>query len=60
MSIDIRPWVLGLASRKEDIGYELVDLANKLEQRIFGEMLQGEFALGSVARILYHMIIIAS
>lgn len=52
VSIDIGPWVLSLASSEEDVGHELVDLANELEEGILREMLEGKLALSTVARVL--------
>ena len=36
---------------KEDAGNNVVDLANELEHRVVGEVLEGELALSSVARV---------
>ena len=52
MGIDVGPGVLGFASLKEDVGCDLVDLANHLEEGILGKMLERELALGGVARVL--------
>lgn len=52
MSVDIRPGVLGFTSLEEDIGSNLVNLTDELEQGVIRKMLQGEFSLGSVTRIL--------
>lgn len=52
MSIDVGPGVLGLAGLKQDVGCDLVDLANHLEEGILGEVLERELALGGVARVL--------
>ena len=51
VSIDIGPGVLGLASFEEDVGNEVVDLANQLEVLILGEVLESEFTLGSVTGV---------
>ena len=42
---------LGFTGLEEDIRDDLVDLTDQLEQWVLGEMLQGEFSLGSVSRI---------
>lgn len=52
MGVDIWPWVFGLASSEEDIRDELIDLTNKLEERVVREVLQSELALSGVTRVL--------
>ena len=42
---------LGLTGLEENVGDDLVDLTDELEERVLGEMLQGEFSLSSVSRI---------
>ena len=42
---------LGFTSLEEDIRNDLVDLTDQLEQWIIGQVLEGEFSLGSVSRI---------
>lgn len=51
VSINVRPWVLDLAQFSQDWRHNLVDVADELEQRVVGQMLEGELALASVARI---------
>ena len=53
MGIHIRPWIFSLASFQEDVGRDVVDLANKLEERILRKVLEREFALGGVTRVLH-------
>jgi len=48
VSINIGPRVLGLASLKEDIRYDVVDLAHELEERVIWEMLERKLALSGV------------
>lgn len=52
MRIHIRPWIFCLASFQEDVRRDIVDLTNKLEERILRKVLEREFALGGVTRIL--------
>ena len=42
---------LGFTGLEEDVGDDLVDLTDELEERVLGEMLQSEFSLSSVSRI---------
>ena len=42
---------LGFTGLEEDVGNDLVDLTDELEERVLGEVLQGEFSLSSVSRI---------
>ena len=42
---------LGFTGLEEDIRDDLVNLSNKLEQWVIGQVLQGEFSLSSVSRI---------
>jgi hypothetical protein len=51
VSVNIRPWVLGLASLQQDIRNKVVDLADELEHLVFRQVLQCEFTLGSVTRV---------
>lgn len=51
MGVDIRPRVLGFASLEQDVRNKVIDLANELEHLVVGQVLQGKFALGSVARV---------
>lgn len=51
VGIYVGPWVLDLAEFGQDWGHNLVDVGNQLEQRIVWQVLQGELALASVARI---------
>ena len=43
---------LGFTSLEEDIRNDLVDLTDQLEQWVIGQVLEGEFTLGSVSRVL--------
>ena len=52
VSINIRPGVLGLASLEENVWHEVVDLTNKLEEWVFGQVLQRKFTLSSVTGVL--------
>jgi hypothetical protein len=52
VGINIGPRVLGFSGLKENIGNKLVNLTDKLEQRVVGQVLESEFTLGSVPRIL--------
>lgn len=51
MGIDVGVGVLGLAVLGEDLGGDLVDLADELEHGVLGEVLLGELALGRVAGV---------
>lgn len=51
VSVNIWPRVLDLAQFGQDWRHNLVDVADELEQRVVGQMLEGELALASVARI---------
>lgn len=51
MGIDVGVGVLGLAVLGEDLGGDLVDLADELEHGVAGHLLLGELALGRVAGI---------
>lgn len=51
MGVDIRPRVLRLASLKKDVRDDVVDLADELEERVLGEVLESELALSSVAGV---------
>lgn len=43
---------LGLTGLEEDVRNNLVDLADKLEHGVIGKVLEGEFTLSSVTRVL--------
>jgi len=47
-----RRLTLRLAGLEENVGDNLVDLANELEERVIRQVLEGEFTLGSVSRVL--------
>lgn len=51
VGIYIGPGVLDLAGFGKDWGHHLVDLGDKLEQLIVGQMLEGELSLAGVTRI---------
>lgn len=51
VGIYIGPGVLHLAGFGEDWGHHLVDLGDKLEQLIVGQMLEGELSLAGITRI---------
>ena len=51
VGIDVGPGVLGLASLEKDVRNKVVDLANKLEEGVVGEVLQGKLALSGVTGI---------
>ena len=51
VGVDVGPGVLGLAGFEEDLGSDVVDLADELEHLVVGEVLESELALSSVARI---------
>ena len=48
MGIYIGPWVLDLAGLEEDGGHQHVELGDKLEQLVIGEMLESKLPLASV------------
>ena len=48
MSVNIWPWVLGLALLEEDTGDDFVELGDQLEELVVGEVLEGELALALV------------
>jgi hypothetical protein len=48
----LRRRTLGLAGLEEDVGDDLVDLADELEERVLGQVLEGELSLGGVSRVL--------
>lgn len=52
VSVNVGPGVLGLASLEENLGRDVVDLTDELEEGIGGQVLLGELALSGVARIL--------
>lgn len=43
---------LRLSSLEQDVGNDLVDLSNKFEERVIGEVLEREFTLSSVSGVL--------
>lgn len=43
---------LGLSGLKKDVGDNLVDLTDKLEEWVIGEVLEGKLSLSSVSRVL--------
>jgi hypothetical protein len=51
VSIDVGPGVLGLAGLEQDVGNEVVDLADELEVLVLGEVLESKFTLGGVTGI---------
>ncbi len=51
VGINVGVWVLGLAVLSKDTRGDLVDLADKLEHGVVGQMLLSEFALRDVAGI---------
>lgn len=53
MGINIRPWVFSLSGFQKNVGRDLVNLADQLEQGIIRKVLEREFALGSVTRVLH-------
>ena len=48
MSVNIWPWVLGLALLEEDTWDDFVELGDQLEELVVGEVLEGELALALV------------
>lgn len=48
MSVYIGPWVLNLASLKEDGRHQHVQLGHELEELVVGQMLEGELSLAGV------------
>ena len=52
VSIYIGPWVLGFSCLQKNLGCDRIDLADHLEERVIGKMLEREFTLGAVAWIL--------
>jgi hypothetical protein len=53
VGINIRPWVFSLASFQKNVGRDVVNLADQLEQGIIRKVLEREFALGGVTRVLH-------
>lgn len=53
MSVNIRPWIFGLAGFQKNVGRDVVNLADQLEKGIIWKVLEREFALGGVTRVLY-------
>ena len=51
VGIDVGPGVLGLAGLQQDVGGDLVDLGNELEELVIGNVLESEFSLGSVSGV---------
>jgi hypothetical protein len=49
--VHVGPGVLGLSVLGENTRSDLVDLADKLEERVLGELLERKLALGSVTRV---------
>jgi hypothetical protein len=49
--VHVGPGVLGLSVLGKDTRSDLVDLADKLEERVLGELLESKLALGSVTRV---------
>jgi len=52
VGINIRPRVFSLACFQKDVGRDVVDLADQLKERVIREVLEREFALGGVTRVL--------
>lgn len=42
---------LGLAGLEENVGDDLVDLSNELEERVIRQVLEGKLSLGSVSGV---------
>ena len=53
MGINIRPRVFSLTGFQKNVGRDVVNLADQLEQGIIRKVLEREFALGSVTRVLH-------
>lgn len=51
VGVHVGPWVLGLSSGQQDVGDDLVELVDQLDQALAGDVLEGELALACVARI---------
>ena len=51
VGINVGPGVLGLALLGEDLGHDVVELGGELEERVVGEVLEGELALAGVPRV---------
>lgn len=54
VGVDVRPWVLRLASLDKDVSDGFVDLADELEERLVREVLESELALSDVAGVVLH------
>lgn len=53
MGVHVGPGVLGLAGLEEDVGDDLVDLADELEEGVLRQVLEGELSLRGVSRVLH-------
>lgn len=53
MGINVGPWVLDFSQFGQDWRNDLVDVADKLEEWIIGQMLEGELALAGITRICF-------
>ena len=51
VSVNVGPWVLGLALFQQDVGDDLVQLTDQFEHGVVGEVLERELSLASVPRI---------
>mmetsp|Transcript_26202 Transcript_26202/g.84300 ORF Transcript_26202/g.84300 Transcript_26202/m.84300 type:complete len:345 (+) Transcript_26202:92-1126(+) len=51
VGVHVGPRVLGLAVLGEHVGHDLVDGGHDVEQRVVGQVLEGELALSRVARV---------
>ena len=53
VGINIRPRIFGPTSFQKNVGRDLVDLTDHLEERVIRKVLEREFALGGVTRVLH-------
>lgn len=51
VGVDVGPGVLGLTGLEENVRDDLVDLTDKLEERVLGQVLEGELSLSSVSGV---------
>lgn len=52
VGVHVGPGVLGLAGLEEDVGHDLVDLADELEEGVLRQVLEGKLSLGGVSGVL--------
>jgi hypothetical protein len=52
VGVHVGPGVLGLTGGEENVGDEVVELTDELEELVVGEVLEGELSLSLVSGVL--------